>query len=177
MFHPVTTDSEMMFEAADNLISACIESDLNYIVIYPNNDLGSNHILRAFEKIRLNKRFKIFPSLRFEYFLCLLKHSSFIAGNSSAGIREAPHYGVHSVNIGTRQQNRALNSEIINVDYDKKSILNGILEANKLENYSPKNLFGDGNSDSKFLSIINQNFFWKTSRQKLFNDKVYLNSR
>jgi UDP-N-acetylglucosamine 2-epimerase (hydrolysing) len=173
MFHPVTTDSEMMYDAASNLIKASIESGLNYIVIYPNNDLGSNDILRAFEKVN-KKQFKLFPSLRFEYFLTLLKHSSFIIGNSSAGIREAPHYGVPSINIGTRQQNRALNNEIINADYGIKSILNAITLANTLKNYTPVNLFGDGNSDSKFLKIVLDENFWKTSRQKMFKDKNYL---
>ena len=44
--------------------------------------------------------------MRFEYFLTLLKNALAIVGNSSAGIREAPVYGVPVVNIGTRQMNR-----------------------------------------------------------------------
>ena len=39
-----------------------------------------------------------------------------IIGNSSAGIREAPYYGIPIINIGTRQQNRAIHADIINVD-------------------------------------------------------------
>jgi UDP-N-acetylglucosamine 2-epimerase (hydrolysing) len=35
-------------------------------------------------------------------------------GNSSAGIREAPYYGLPIINIGT-QQNRAVHADIVNV--------------------------------------------------------------
>jgi UDP-N-acetylglucosamine 2-epimerase (hydrolysing) len=170
MFHPVTTDLEAMDTAAINLVEVSLESNLNYVVIYPNNDLGSSKILKAFDKIANNSRFKIFPSLRFEYFLTLLKHCDFILGNSSAGIREAPHYGVNSINVGSRQQNRSLNPEIINVDYSKKSINEGIAKAMNTKNYLPKNLFGKGSSDQQFLEIISQSEFWETSGQKLFND-------
>ena len=94
----------------------------NYIVVFPNNDLGSQIILNAYERLKGNPRFRIFPSLRFEYFLTLLKNSQFIIGNSSAGIREAPYYGIPIINIGTRQQNRAVHADIINVDYGKNNI-------------------------------------------------------
>jgi UDP-N-acetylglucosamine 2-epimerase (hydrolysing) len=40
---------------------------------------------------------------------------------SSEGIREAPYYGCPS-SIGTRQQNRAVHADIINVDYSVESI-------------------------------------------------------
>jgi UDP-N-acetylglucosamine 2-epimerase (hydrolysing) len=40
----------------------------NYIVVFPNNDLGSKTILQAYERLKGNPRFRVFPSLRFEYF-------------------------------------------------------------------------------------------------------------
>ena len=52
----------------------------------------------------------------FEYFLTLLEHSEFIIGNSSAGIREAPYYGIPTINIGSRQRNRAQLPSVINCD-------------------------------------------------------------
>jgi UDP-N-acetylglucosamine 2-epimerase (hydrolysing) len=85
--------------------------------------LGSHYIIGAYQKLKDNARFRIFPSLRFEYFLTLLKHAQFIIGNSSAGIREAPYYGIPIINIGTRQQNRAVHADILNVGYDTQSIL------------------------------------------------------
>ena len=103
MYHPVTTEIEKTKTYADDYINALIESEHNYIVIYPNNDLGSNHIIDSLNKNKDNQKLKIFPSLRFEYFLTLLKNADFIIGNSSAGVREAPYYGIRTIDIGSRQ--------------------------------------------------------------------------
>jgi len=170
MFHPVTTEVNQMSIASETLVDVLINSQQNYIVIYPNNDNGSNKILQAYDKLKNNENFRIFPSLRFEYFLVLLKHSSFIIGNSSAGIREAPYYGIPSINMGSRQNNRSTNQQIIHTDYSKISIFNAIQKAIKIQKYSPEKHFGTGSSDQKFLKILHDPKFWKISRQKSFFD-------
>jgi UDP-N-acetylglucosamine 2-epimerase (hydrolysing) len=170
MFHPVTTEEHLMMEASIQLVEALIQSDKNYVIIFPNNDLGSRHIIYAYEKLKNNDKFKIFPSVRFEYFLVLLKNSLFLLGNSSAGIREAPHYGIPSVNIGTRQLNRALNAEIVNTSYDTTDILHGIQMALDNGPYEGKHLFGMGESDQLFLRALNAPQFWKIPKQKVFKD-------
>ena len=70
-----------------------------------------------------SEKIKIFPSIRFEYFLTLLKYSEFIIGNSSSGIREAPYYNIPTINIGSRQKNRVSISSIYNTNNTKKNII------------------------------------------------------
>ena len=82
MFHPVTTDYINIIKNAKYFVDALLQSEENYIVIYPNNDLGTDEILEEYKRLENNPRFKIFPSLRFEYFLRLLKETCFIIGNS-----------------------------------------------------------------------------------------------
>jgi UDP-N-acetylglucosamine 2-epimerase (hydrolysing) len=169
MFHPVTTEVEMMPTYAKQFVEAVIESNQNYVVIYPNNDLGSNAILHEFERFKNKPNFKIFPSVRFEYFLVLLKYSKFLIGNSSAGIREAPYYGLPAINIGTRQQNRALHLDIINCGYTKEEILKSI-DIAKHAVFEKMDLYGIGNSDQLFLKSIESSQFWNISKQKVFKD-------
>ena len=57
MFHPITTEHDKMFEYANNIVEAVLSSNQNYIMIYPNNDLGSRDILKAFDRLKENKRF------------------------------------------------------------------------------------------------------------------------
>ena len=132
MFHPVTTEIENIGRYSKSLISSLIDSNYNYIIIYPNNDLGSQKIIENYSVIKQNKKFKIYPSIRLEHFLVILKNSKFIIGNSSAGIREAPYYNVPIINIGSRQKNRAMQSEIINTNYTKKEISAAL---KKIDNY------------------------------------------
>ena len=120
IFHPVTTEIEGMDEYASSYVNAIHESGLNYVAIYPNNDVGSDFILSKLFKLKDNEHFRLFPSMRFEYFLVTLKNANCIVGNSSTGIREAAYYGVPAVNVGTRQYGRSLNEDIINCGYSKK---------------------------------------------------------
>ena len=170
MFHPVTTEANEMQEYAQNFVEALQKDNHNYIIIYPNNDLGSKYIIEEYKKLENNKRFRIFPSVRFEYFLTLLKNAKFIIGNSSAGIREAPYYGIPIINIGTRQQNRAVHADIINADYLNDSITTA-LQIIDLHKVSSSNLnFGDGNSTELFEKHILNNTIWSVNHQKQFRD-------
>ncbi|BAO74399.1 UDP-N-acetylglucosamine 2-epimerase [Winogradskyella sp. PG-2] len=171
MFHPVTTEIDTIETKANQFVEALISSDENYVIIYPNNDLGSKHILKAYEKLQDNLRFKIFPSLRFEYFLTLLKNSKFIIGNSSAGVREAPYYSVSTINIGNRQLNRANSSKIINVPCEKSQILEALNNLSKTSNAITET-FGKGNSAKLFLDSLESSKVWSINHQKQFKDAL-----
>lgn len=169
LFHPVTTEIDQIGNYAKYFVDALLQTNYNYIVIFPNNDLGSSIIFREYERLKAEKRFRLFPSIRFEYFLSLLKNAQFIIGNSSCGLREAPYYAVPAVNIGTRQMNRVFHEGVINCDYGTKDILTAInIAINKT--FEPSILFGEGNSDKLFLTTISNENFWMTNKQKQFQD-------
>ncbi|MBF4492869.1 UDP-N-acetylglucosamine 2-epimerase (hydrolyzing) [Flavobacterium sp. MR2016-29] len=170
MFHPVTTEIKEMQKYADTFVDALLQDNHNYVVIFPNNDLGSQFIIQAYEKLKENSRFRVYPSLRFEYFLTLLKNSQFIIGNSSAGIREAPYYGIPIINIGTRQQNRAVHADIINTDYSQEGIKEAlsIIDSHTVKIVSDD--FGKGNSDELFLQCLKNDDIWQLNHQKQFRD-------
>ena len=170
MFHPVTTEAKYIEKYATDFVEVLLADTHNYVVVFPNNDLGSNAIIKAYEKLKNNSRFRIFPSLRFEYFLTLLKKSQFIIGNSSAGIREAPYYGLPIINIGTRQQNRSLHADIINVDYAKESIAEALQIIDAHEILPSKSDYGTGNSAQLFLNSLLNTDIWQLNHQKQFKD-------
>lgn len=170
MFHPVTTEYASMKEYAVSFVDSLLEDNRNYVVIFPNNDLGSQFIIDEFKRLENNERFRIFPSLRFEYFLTLLKNSQFIIGNSSAGIREAPYYGIPIINIGTRQKNRAVHADIINVDYSKNSINEALSKIDSHQVEISDNDFGRGNSNELFLQSLKKKDIWQLNHQKQFRD-------
>ena len=169
LFHPVTTEAKYIISQTKCLVDSIIESEKNYIIIYPNNDLGSNTIIDEYNKINSNK-IKILPSIRFEYFLTILKNSDFIIGNSSAGIREAPYYSIYSINLGSRQHKRDMNTMIINTDFEKKEILQAINKATEKTNKKSIRNFGRGNSSELFLKTLLDDNLWKTNNQKEFHD-------
>ena len=172
LFHPVVTlKNNQNYLHAKKLVDTLLETKNNYIVIFPNNDKGSQEILRAYKKIKNHRRFKIFSSLRFEYFLSLLQNSDFIIGNSSAGVREAPYYGIPTINLGFRQNKRSLSKSVINLNFEKKKILKIIRHINKNNvKFKKRREFGGGKAYKKFIKIINNKKFWDTPKQKYFKD-------
>lgn len=170
IFHPVTTEDKQMKHYADDFVASLLAVKENFVVIYPNNDLGSRNIIEAFQKLKDNPKFRIFPSIRFEYFLVLLKNAKFIIGNSSAGIREAPYYGIPIINIGTRQKNRTLNADIINVDYQKENIIKALHSVTNHKISQAYNDFGKGNSAELFLNSLLLSKIWEINHQKKFKN-------
>lgn len=168
LWHPVTSKINSIKRDTLKLVNFLKKLNTNLIVIYPNNDPGSNQIINIYNRLK-NKKFKILKSLRFESFLVLLKNSKFIIGNSSSAIYEAPMFNVPSINIGDRQFKRLKLSTIKNYEIDDLEILDVI---KFLKNYkkNKKYIFGVGNSDKKFIKTIKKKSFWKISSQKFFSD-------
>jgi UDP-N-acetylglucosamine 2-epimerase (hydrolysing) len=171
IFHPMTTDKKNLRFYTSNFISALKLSNDNIILIYPNNDLGSDIIIKEYKKIK-NKNFLIFPSLRFEYYLTLLKNCKYIIGNSSSGIIEAPYYGICTINIGDRQKNRAKINSIINCSYKCSEIIKCIKKYAPHKKIKKTFFFGYGNSQKKILKILKSKKIWKLSNQKQFKDLI-----
>lgn len=174
IYHPVTTETEQLKNNIHNLVDALIESGKDYVVVYPNNDLGSDVIINEYERLKgsnsYSKHFRLFPSLRFEYFLTLLKHADFMIGNSSAGIRETGVYAVPSIDIGTRQRGRfsTKNKNLQHVEGSYEEIKNAIkqIDSYRIQSYQ----YGRGNSTESFMNIIRNEVVWKLPIQKVFVD-------
>ncbi|SFD31697.1 UDP-N-acetylglucosamine 2-epimerase [Ruminococcus albus] len=170
MYHPVTTEVHLLKEHISNLVTAMIDSDKNFVVVYPNNDLGSDIIISEYMRLNNNNRFRVFPSLRFEFFLTLLKNADFMIGNSSAGIRETGVYAIPSIDLGTRQRGRFSkdNKNLQHIEENENAILEAI---SKIDNYRVSSYqFGKGNSTESFMKILNDSRIWNMSIQKVFID-------
>lgn len=168
IYHPVTTEINDLRYNIKQLVDATFLSDDNFIIINPNNDSGYNIILEEFRRFDNYSKVKKFPSMRFEYFIELLRNAKYMIGNSSSGIHEAPVIGLPCVNIGTRQENRFSHETIINCSDDTNQILAAIDNAKRIKKIKPSTYFGNGKSRDKFITIISKPDIWETPKQKSF---------
>ncbi len=173
LWHPVTSELKNLKKTTKKLVKFINNFNTNFIVIYSNNDPGTKQIINIYKKNLNKKKTKLFRSIRFENFLTLLKNSKFIIGNSSAGIYEAPVFGIPTINIGSRQHNRTRASFVKNLEINE-------LKINKIKQYLLKykikkiSFYGYGGTDIKFLNKINKKSFWNISKQKYFSDMIRL---
>ena len=170
ILHPVTTNIENLKNETLSFLNSIKKSKKNFVLVYPNNDHGSNIILDEYKKIK-SKNIRILPSMRFEYYLVLLKNSKVIIGNSSSGIMEAPYYGIPTINIGDRQKNRSKLKTIQHCRFNEKKILNLINKMfSKTKRHKVKSEFGKGQSYKIFDKILRSKKLWKIDTQKHFQD-------
>jgi len=171
IFHPVTTDLGDTESSAQAIVDAVLESGREHVVIFPNNDEGCELIFNAWKRLEGNPRIKMLPSMRVEYFLVMLRNARYLLGNSSAGIRECPVFGLPAINVSTRQTGRANSPCIVNVEGERRQIFAAMNSCwNNLERHAPNLAFGAGNSAQLFLDAMAKESFWRVSTQKLFND-------
>jgi UDP-N-acetylglucosamine 2-epimerase (hydrolysing) len=169
IFHPVTTEISQVRLQIDTLIQAILDSELNFVIIYPNNDAGSLEIISAYLKIKKNRKIRLIPSMRFEYYVTLLENADFIIGNSSSGLLESSILGTPTINIGSRQKNRFKIGTIVQSEINYEQIITSINIALNLGKKPIRNILV-ANSSNLFLKALDSKFLWKTQVQKTFFD-------
>ena len=170
LFHPVTTDIQRVKRDIEEVVQAIHRSNRSFIVIYPNNDEGNQYIFEAYESLQTLDRVRMYPSIRFEHFLTLLRHAEVVIGNSSAGIREAGVYATPAVDIGNRQSGRYTKESaphVISCEAHCESILQAMEHAQTLPLQEASH-FGKGDSVQRFMEAIRSERFWSESIQKQF---------
>jgi UDP-hydrolysing UDP-N-acetyl-D-glucosamine 2-epimerase len=133
--HPVATEfAEAGAQVRNSLLalSKLGRRDVQVIVTYPNNDMGSEQIVAELERFGSAGNIRVFKSLGRYLYQGLLalatdpKVRICVAGNSSSGIKETPFFSCPTVNIGNRQKGRLQSGNVIDVPQDESAILDAI---------------------------------------------------
>lgn len=152
MQHPVTTEYDEALRQVEETLYAVKELALPTLWFWPNVDAGSDGTskgIRVFREREKPTNLHLFRNMNPEDFLRLLVHSRAIIGNSSVAIRECSFLGVPAVNIGTRQQSRERGANVIDVDHDRRAIVEAARR--HLANGRPKQdvTYGDGKAGER----------------------------
>tara|TARA_A100001015_G_C15035574_1_gene736015 strand:- start:1517 stop:2638 length:1122 start_codon:yes stop_codon:yes gene_type:complete len=169
VFHPVVSETESIQCQAELLVQQLILTSKNFVVIKPNNDPGFNKIISAYSQLPECK-FKIIPSMRFEHFSRLLQNARLVVGNSSLGIREAPFFGIPSIDIGTRQTNRSISRSVINLHRTHLIRLNEMVQSLWGKSFAPSTAFGDGEASKRIVDTVSSDILKRISVQKFYED-------
>ena len=165
-FHPVTLEEDSAKFQTLELCKAMEKCDENfYLITMANADAGGDMVNKLLgEFADCHENVKLVSSLGMKRYLSAVKYCSFVLGNSSSGIIEAPVMGAPTVNIGDRQKGRLIADTVINCEPDISSIVKAIHIAEEIKHRSTL-MYGDGNTSEKIIKII---------KDVLMNDKVDL---
>jgi UDP-N-acetylglucosamine 2-epimerase (non-hydrolysing)/GDP/UDP-N,N'-diacetylbacillosamine 2-epimerase (hydrolysing) len=99
------------------------------LYVYPCSDQGYEGIIGEIEKLRGRPGVSIHENIPAPDFVGLQKIAGCLAGNSSAGLIEAPYFGLPAVNVGDRQIGREHAGNVLHVRYDRAAIEAAIRKA------------------------------------------------
>ncbi|PRX46295.1 UDP-N-acetylglucosamine 2-epimerase [Salegentibacter salegens] len=157
MQHPVTTEYQKSREHITETLEAI--NKLNYPVFWfwPNVDAGSDGTsngIRTFREMVKPKSIHFFKNMEPLDFLRLLKHSSALIGNSSAGIRECSYLGLPVVNIGNRQNRRLRGKNVRDVSPQRDEIYDAMKEVINYNKFPVSKIYGNGEAGKKIAEIL-----------------------
>lgn len=162
-YHPETNISlERNMIVLRNIVK-CLETQNNcqIIITKSNADYGGYQINNFLDELKdvNNSRFKIFENLGQIRYINILKKVSFMIGNSSSGILEAPSIKCPVINVGNRQKGRLLSNNIINSTGELADLQSAISILDTPEFISglakTQTPYGDGNSTNKIIEKLN----------------------
>ena len=144
--HPVTTNLTEGPKLTSLLLDYCSKVTTPTIWILPNNDPGSQDILRLLNSTKCDSISFVKNILPSNYFH-LLKHASVAIGNSSSYIRDSSFTGTPVCNLGSRQNNRQHSDNVFTLpDPTPDLLFNTIHELMNGPSFKPTTLYGDGNA-------------------------------
>jgi len=161
VFHPVHLEQELAGKQMHEILEAIKELKMQTVIIYPNNDAGSQDIIEEIEKCKGLPFIKIFPNLPHSDYVNLLKCADVLIGNSSSGIIEAPSLKLPVVNIGLRNVGREHAENVIFVDVKRDEIISAIKKALYDKKFKEKvkqciNPYGDGKASERIVKILSE---------------------
>jgi GDP/UDP-N,N'-diacetylbacillosamine 2-epimerase (hydrolysing) len=126
--HPVTEEfGNGVSQMAETLEAVC-ELGYQTVVIFPNNDAGSEDFQTMIE--RYHRPFmRVERNVPRRFYAGLMRTAAAMVGNSSSGLIEAPAFRLPAVNVGSRQRDRARAANVIDVGYDRQAIAGAIRRA------------------------------------------------
>ena len=157
-YHSETKESlEYNLNSVKNCLSLLLSlNNVQIVATYSNSDYGGRFINDYLKNISEQNYevVRVVPSLGNRRYLSYMKQVSFVIGNSSSGIVEAPTLGVPVVNIGDRQKGRYQCTNIIQCDTDFESIKFAINRAAEMKIETKDYYWGDGHTAEKIIEIL-----------------------
>ena len=154
-FHPETIAYQKNEHYINELLIALYEVEKQIVITMPNADTG-NELMREriLDFVKIKNNAYVVESLGTQGYFSCIEHSAFLLGNSSSGIIEAASFGKYVIDLGFRQKGRETGKNVIHCDFKKDEILDVIKKIKTLPPLKRENIYGDGKSSEKIISIL-----------------------
>ena len=145
-------------EVMDVAIATILEKGVKLLITYPNNDDGSEAIIKVIGKWQDNPDVVVKKNLGSEYYYIAVDNALFVIGNSSSGIIEIPYFQKYTINIGERQAGRNAPASVIclpdNCELVREAVIE-IVDCPKCA-FPQEYIYGRGDSVKQIHDILKE---------------------
>jgi UDP-hydrolysing UDP-N-acetyl-D-glucosamine 2-epimerase len=120
--HPISVDPDGSERMIDAILRAVADAGEPVLALAPNDDPGHERIRTRLERASDAGELTLIGHLGRPDFLGLVRASTAVVGNSSAGCLEVPALGTPALNVGSRQRGRERLAGVVDVEPDATAI-------------------------------------------------------
>jgi GDP/UDP-N,N'-diacetylbacillosamine 2-epimerase (hydrolysing) len=154
IFHPVVQEADTAGKDLSVIINSLLDQDLQIIALRPNSDVGSTAINDALDSWAEHPSIRVLTHFPRELFLSWMAVADIMVGNSSSGIIEAASFGTPAINLGSRQNLRERNKNVIDAAIQSDVIAIAINKAFKVGRFEARNIYGDGHAAERIIKHL-----------------------
>ncbi len=154
LYHPVVQEAGSATAGTSAILAALERSGCQVLALRPNSDAGSAEILEVLDEAASAGKVKLVTHLQRPDYLSFLRHADVLVGNSSSGIIEAASFGTPVINIGSRQNLRERNSNVLDVPAEPAAIVGALETALAQGRFPQGNRYGDGHASDRILAAL-----------------------
>lgn len=156
LYHPVVQEAANGPARTDTILTALRDMNLQVLALRPNSDSGGMEIAEVLQQhCETDANLRVITHLPRGDFVSFLRHIDLLVGNSSSGIIEAASFGTPVVNIGSRQNLRERNTNVIDTSGETVEQTRASMEAAlKMGRHHGQNIYGDGRAGPRITELL-----------------------
>lgn len=155
VYHPVLQEAGDVAAKIREVLRGVRQAQWQAICLMPNSDAGSEAIRSVYEADN-HPDFKKLVHLPRETFIEVMAAADAVVGNSSAGIIEAASFGTPVLNLGSRQDLRERNANVIDLPEDALAIAKTLSDLDRNSPRKAQNIYGDGNAGDRIVAHLQE---------------------
>ena len=154
VFHPVVQEAGEAGPVASMILERLLHKGFQVVALRPNSDAGSAEVRAALDRQLGHPAVRVITHMPRQAFLSWMAAADLMVGNSSAGIIEAASFGLPVVNVGSRQNLRERNANVLDVEPRAEALdeaLGQVLAKGRLPAF---NVYGDGEASVRIVELL-----------------------
>lgn len=154
VYHPVLQEADKSGEYTTQIVDALQARRMQVLALKPNSDAGSANVRAALDARAAAGELKLVTDLPRAEFVSWIAACDLFIGNSSSGIIEAATFGTPVVNVGSRQDLRQRNANVIDTPVERACLDAAIARALAAPRFEGTNVYGKGMAGESIVRLL-----------------------